>query len=338
MAPQEPAESQGATEDESQADNGALRSRRRSQILLIGFILVLGVTNIAYRVVTDVGLGSTNALYIGVPMILAIGLALLPPAKNGSSMVLRGSNFAVVLAAIILPEGIICLIFAWPLVVFVAWFVNGIVELFQKRKKPKGQAMVVAALPLLLLSLEGVVGVPVSPYDSATATVIVDATSSEVQRALTQTPRFDSEMPTFLKLGFNKPVSAQGSGLQVGDERIIRFTGGSHDDHPMRMFGITGERSVDHESEMYLSVTASEPGRVVFSINHDMTMLSRWADLNAAIVTWEPIDGSRTRVKWRLEYERLISPSFYFAPMQQYGMDKSAEFLLQSVIVDGLDQ
>ena len=138
-------------------------------------------------------------------------------------------------------------------------------------------------------------------------------------------------MPPFLSLGFNRPVSSSGLGIAVDDQRLIEFTGGTHDDHPLRLFGLTGRRSVGHHSQMRLVVVASTPGRVVFRIDEDTTMLSQWARLNRAVITWVA-SGSGTRVSWRLEYERLLSPAAYFAPLQRFGLGQAAEYLLDAAI------
>jgi len=93
--------------------------------------------------------------------------------------------------------------------------------------------------------------------------------------------------------------------------------------------------SVDHHAGMELTVAASQPGRVVFTVDQDMTMLARWAELRRAVVTWTAV-GDRTRVSWRLEYERLLYPTAYFAPLQRFGMDQAAGYLLHSVVTEQL--
>ncbi len=65
-------------------------------------------------------------------------------------------------------------------------------------------------------------------------------------------------------------------------------------------------------------------------------MLARWADLDRAVVTWEPVDGTRTRVTWTLEYRRLIYPTAYFAPLQRFGMGQAAGYLLDATVVEHL--
>jgi hypothetical protein len=65
-------------------------------------------------------------------------------------------------------------------------------------------------------------------------------------------------------------------------------------------------------------------------------MLSRWLDLERAVVTWEAVDATTTRVTWRFEYERLLFPSVYFGPLQRYGMDQAAGYMLDAVVEEQL--
>ena len=305
-----------------------------AQKRLVGFILVIAAANIAYRLVYATGTSQTAALYIGVPTVLAIGLALVPRSHSATGMLMKGSTLAVLIACVILPEGLLCLLFVIPLIALISVIIGGSIDLARRHRKGEGPALMAVSLPLLLMSVEGVLGTPFDSRDHATAAITVEATPDEVAAALSAPPRFDRDLPPFLSVGFNRPVGATGSGLAVGDERTIEFTGGTHDDHPLRLFGLTGERSVDHPSTMHLVITESRPGRVVFAIEHDMTMLARWADVDRAVVTWEAVDDEHTRVSWRLEYERLLFPTAYFAPLQRFGMDQAAGYLVEAVVGD----
>lgn len=312
-------------------------SRRRwstAQIRLVGFIVVLAVVNITYRLIYATGWQQTGALYVGVPTVLAVGLALLPHSKSSTGMILKGSTLAVLIACVVLPEGMLCLLFVMPLIALIAVIVGGALDSARARRHSEGPRLMIITLPLILLSLEGVVGSPFDTHDAASSSVVVDASPDDVARALATTPRFDAELPTFLTIGFNQPVAATGSGIAVGDERMIVFNGGTHDDHPLRIIG--GGSGAGHHSHMQLSVVESSAGRVVFAVDADTTMLSRWVDLDRAIVSWEATADGRTRVSWRLEYERLLFPTLYFGPLQRYGMGKAAEFLLHSIVIDAL--
>lgn len=65
-------------------------------------------------------------------------------------------------------------------------------------------------------------------------------------------------------------------------------------------------------------------------------MLPRWTDLEHAVVTWKPIDENRIRVTWRLEYQRLLYPTAYFAPLQRFGMGQASDYLLEAVVANQL--
>ena len=311
-----------------------------AQLQLAGFIIVLAICNVAYRLIYASGVEQSAALYIGVPALLAVGLALLPRSQSATGMIFKGSMIAVLLACVLLPEGLLCLLFAVPLVLLVGAIVGTAIDAGRRRNRRQGPTLMFVGLPLLLLSFEGIVGSPFDNHDAVEASITVEADAAAVARALASTPQFDRELPVFLTIGFNRPTSATGAGLAVGDQRTIEFAGGTHDDHPLRLFGLTGQRSVDHHAQMHLSVVESniraDHGRVVFDIEHDATMLSRWLDLDRAVVTWQEIAAGRTRVTWRLEYRRLLYPTFYFGPLQRFGMSEAAGYLLEAVVVDGL--
>ncbi len=308
------------------------RKATTAQKQLVGFIIVVAIVSAAYRVVYASGIQQSAALFVGIPALFAILLVLVPRSKSATGMLLKGSLIGILLAGIILPEGLLCLLFAYPLLALIAVIVGAVVDWSRSRNHRQGPTLMVLSIPLLLLSLEGVVGSPIDTSDRASASMTVEATTDEVSAAIAATPTFDPELPFFLTLGFNKPVSATGSGVAVGDERVIEFTGGTHDDHPLRVFGGSSEASTGHHSMMHLEVVESSPGRVVFAVEHDMTMLSRWVRLDRAVVTWEPITESSTRVTWSFEYERLLFPSPYFGPLERYGMGQAADYLLHSVV------
>jgi hypothetical protein len=303
---------------------------------LVSFIIVVAAATASYRVVYATGHQRSAALFVGVPTVLAVGLAFVPRQASAIAMLLKGSLLAMLIAGIILPEGLICLALAYPLVAVVAVALGAAIDATRHENRRRG--MMAVTLPLLLASLEGVTGSPFDAHDHAVATATVAAPAAAVADALADPTTFPTDLPLFLTFGFNRPVGSTGAGIEVGDHRTIDFTGGTHDDHPLRVLGGSGGRSSDHHAPMDLTVVESRPGRVVFAVDHDGTMLARWVDLERAVVTWEAIDAATTRVTWQLDYERLLYPTAYFAPLQRYGMDRAAGYLLSSVVVDHVCQ
>lgn len=319
------------------ASTGEVGGLRKSQKQLIGFIVVIAVTTVVYRLVYASGAQRTAALYVGVPTVLAIGLALLPRSKSATGMLVRGGTLATLIAAVILPEGAICLLFALPLVLLVAVLIGAPIDWSRRRGHPEKRTLMAVAIPLLVLSSEGAAGSPFDDRDAATATAVVAGSTTQVAAAIASPLDFDAPPPTFLRIGFNRPVAASGAGIDVGDKRTVDFAGGSHDEHPLRLLQQGDGHRETQLSQMHLMVVESAPGRVVFAVDQDTTMLSRWVDLDRAVVTWEPIDAGTTRVHWRLEYRRLIYPTAYFAPLQRFGMRQAAGYLLDAVVSKQLE-
>ncbi|MGP3984850.1 hypothetical protein [Streptomyces sp. KR80] len=136
------------------------------------------------------------------------------------------------------------------------------------------------------------------------------------EAALAAPPRFAAPEPVFLKIPFPHPQKAEGSGLDVGDDRVITF-------NPRKSLGI-GARPTPRS--MRLVVAERAPGRVLFRVERDTT-LARWLDLGSAEVTWRPTAGRRTEVTWTLHYRRTYDPGWYFGPLQSYGMEQAAAYL-----------
>ncbi|GAA4919981.1 hypothetical protein [Streptomonospora salina] len=131
--------------------------------------------------------------------------------------------------------------------------------------------------------------------------------------SLAGAPDYSAPRSAFLRLvPFPRPERAEGTGLQAGDERTVRFTGGHR---PTRMvLRVTEAR------------TGPDGGRAVFTVADDTT-LARWLRLDRAQAQWHATPQGGTRLAWTLHYERTFDPSWYWGPLQSYGMDRAAGYL-----------
>lgn len=64
-------------------------TRDRRAWLLAGLIVAMGVGSVLYRWLVIHRLEQTSLLFIGIPLVLAIVLALTPKAKSATGMVSR---------------------------------------------------------------------------------------------------------------------------------------------------------------------------------------------------------------------------------------------------------
>jgi hypothetical protein len=288
-------------------------STRAVGIAFLVTALIIG--GFIYRAIRVQGLMHTSLLFIGIPLVLALLLALAPWPKSATGGILRGMALALLIVAPLVGEGYLCILFASPLFFGVGLLIGGLIDLSRKRKN---RSVALSCIVLLLpFTLEGV-----SPQLSfnrtqfATATRIVNAPATQVEAALAQSPAISTTLPRFLRIGFPRPIQASGSDLSVGSLRIIHFTGAEG----------------DPPGDLILRVTASNlhdaSGRIRFETVSDSSKLTQWLRWRSSDVSWHAIDATHTAVTWRIGFDRQLDPYWYFAPWEQLAVYQAAGYLI----------
>jgi hypothetical protein len=291
------------------------QSRRRAQRTLVAVTLALTAAVVVYRLTHAVGLSQTAAFFIGLPAVLALTVALAPPAKTATGTTFKAVTFGLLLSGVLVGEGFVCIVMAAPLFYLVALPIAAAVQRRRDREGPPGRMFALVLVPVILLGVEGTSGPTTFPVrNRVAATAVVAAGPAEVEAALASTPVFDEALPGFLRhAGFPRPLSAEGGGLDVGDVRDILMTGPKG------------------PAPLVLRVVERAPGRVVFAVELDATPVAGWMALRQAVVTWSPSGSGATTVRWELEFDRLLSPAFYFAPLERYAAGLAAGYLIRTV-------
>jgi hypothetical protein len=296
-------------------DRAGTRSRNR----LLALILGLAAASLTYRIATATGLEHTAFVFVGVPTLLAVAVALTPQSGTARGTILRATTLALLIAGIVFGEAFVCILFAAPLIYLVAGGVGTYVD-WSAKKRRAGRAGFAHAPVLVLLAaavpaMEGVVPRLEFPREAeVTRTRIVPASPAEVERALAGVMRFDRPLPAFLRLGFPTPGATGGAGLRVGDRRAVAF---AHGHHP---------------GTLVMQVRAAAPGRVEFAPVEDGSYLVHWLSWRAAEVRWRAVPGG-TEVRWTLRYRRRLDPAWYFAPLERYGVGVAAGYLIEALAV-----
>lgn len=298
-------------------------TRSRAQWTIAGLILAVAVGSVVYRLLKLGHLDQTAALFIGLPSLLALALALGERSRSATGMVMKGLTIALLLSGPLLGEGFICILMSAPLFYLVAYLVVSAVNWATRRGLPdstvRKDALGLMLAPFLLMSLEGT-GPAVSfpRQESVAAERVVAASPDQVRLALSDAPHFDSAPPLFLRAGFPLPIRSKGSGLQPGDVRTVDFATPSGRTKPLTM-----------------AVLESGPDFVRFGAAADDTRIAQWLGWQESRVTWEPVDGGHTRVTWTISYERRLDPAWYFGPWEQYAVGLAADYLIESAAAPG---
>jgi hypothetical protein len=294
----------------SQPSGGVTRTRQR-KLRSFGFLLIaLVAASVAFRILNELHLEHTSLVFIGLPALLAWIVAAAEPPGTAAGSVMRTTTLALLVAWIFLGEAFICVLMAAP----IFYAVGGLVALV-KKLRAESRAAGLLAVMLVPLALEGT-----SPRFSTSRErdVVVEATVpadiQQVRARLAATQRVDRELPLFFKLGFPTPIHPNGEGLHVGAQRSIHFAHGGH-----------------HSGMLVLEVVESRPTLVRFSAVSDDSYLTHWLSWREAVVELEKIAADRTHVRWTLRYARRLDPSWYFDPLEKYGVTLAGRYLLETL-------
>jgi hypothetical protein len=289
------------------------RSITRDQWTLVGIIIALTVAGVLYRVFMMKGLAQSSALFIGLPAILAIILALTPRARSATGVIMKSITIALLMSGPILGEGFLCILMTAPLFYLVGATIGLLVD-HRGRKNKSPTLPAVVLLPILLASLEGTTPSLSFPRrEEITVTKIVNGSPADVERTLASTPVFTSEPGTFIRK-FPRPVATSGEGLTVGAMRRIHFVGGE---------GTPGD--------LTMRVTRREPSSVTFTAESDTSHIVHWLTWRASHVSWRAASAGRTQVTWTLVYDRGLDPAWYFGPFERYAAGLATEYLVDSL-------
>ena len=265
------------------------------------------VSAFLYFLLFSAGLGHSSLLFIGVPGVLAILLALAPRAGTAKGGIVKGITLALLLIAPLLGEGYLCIIMASPLFYLVGLLIGSAIDAF--RSKPT--TLSCAAILVIVVSLDGVF--PVHPRREIVSVArVIPASASDIRNALAQPPDIAKQLPLFLRVGFPRPIAASGSGLAVGATRTIHFAGAEG----------------DPPGDLTLRVAHANDREVLFLATSDTSKLTQWILWQSSLVQWQPVDATHTRVTWQTTFDRQLDPWWYFLPWERYAVRKSTEYLL----------
>lgn len=310
-----PAELPAIVPSTARSGQGA-SSSRSARLTLLGSILALALGSIFYRVLVFGALEQTAALFIRLPTLLAAVVAMLPPARSYTGTMFKIMTLLLLLSGVLLAEGFICILMAAPLFYLVALSCGILLDLLPSQR---AGARVMVFVPLLLLSVEGVSDdLSAERSEEVTVTRTVAASPDEVAAALAARPDFSEALPFYLRLGFPRPVRALGSGLALGDRRLVHFAGGE-----------------GQPGDLLLEVWSTSPSRVLFGVVSDTSHVAHWLTWKNAEVSWEAVAPSQTRVTWTLRYDRELDPMVWFKPTERYAVSLATGYLMDSLLPPG---
>lgn len=263
--------------------------------VLAGIIGLFGI--VVFLLMVRSGRADSALLFVGLPIMLAIALVIMP-VRSTHGRVFRVTTVVLLLAAVALHEGVICVILAAPLVYAVVHATTAIVAAIRDTS-----AYALLPVPLLIFgAFEGATeDFRVIPDQSVTVVRTVALPADEVLARLGRGPQ-----PTRMRslplnlLRVPMPQHVHGEGLAVGDRWTLGYHGGSH--------GPGGQ--------VVTQVSSRQPGQVGFTFVADTAITARWFTWQHADISWRAVDSGHTEVRLRMSFHRRLDPSWYFGPLQ----------------------
>jgi len=288
------------------------RGIERAQWGLVGIIMALTVGAMLYKVLMHERLGHSAAMFLGVPAILAILLALTPHASTAIGGILKGITLALLMVAPLLGEGYLCILFASPLFYLIGILVGLAIKHYRKRRDATLSCIVVLLLPMCLEGISP--ALTVNRGQTVEVTQIVPAPVGAVEQALAQSLAIREPLPKFLRIGFPRPLAARGNGLAVGDTRTVHFSGAEG----------------DPPGDLVMRVAERRPGYVRFETVSDGSKLTQWVRWVSSDVEWKALSENRTMATWRIHFERQLDPAWYFTPWERAAVHEAAVYLIDA--------
>lgn len=303
----------------------AFKEIRNRNILVL---IIIGVSSLLIRLLMQYNFDRSALLYVGVPFLIAITLLFVErpdPVHNWKRRYVNITIHSLIImlgSSIILFEGFLCVVMFMPIYFFIV-FLMFLLEAFKRQGYKKNQGKSYAQiLPVLILlsAFEGVV--PELSFDreyEVTSTKIVSANITDIKQQLKQPIKLDKSRHWLLTL-FPMPYNIDAETLVAGDVHTINF-------RYYRWF-ITNT----HQGSMKLEISEVKDKYIRTRFIEDTSYISNYLKLYGTEILLEPIDNHNTKVTLKINYQRLLDPVWYFGPLQEYAVGKSAQFLLDEVI------
>ncbi len=300
-----------------------LRNKNR----FLSILILIIVASLLVRFLFFIEYAHTGLLYLGIPFLVGIGLLYFTEQRVDERWTraywnnFRDSLIIMLCSSAILFEGFICVLMFMPIYFFILLIVFAF-GFFSSRSRNSGRLSIHGASVIILLAaLEGTH--PTLTFDRdnvVSATQTVSTSIHELKENIRQPVILGEKQPWFLNI-FPSPVNVDAGTLYPGAVHKI--------DYVYNRWFFTNT----HKGHMLLEISKVEDNFIETTILEDTSYISNYIKLKGTRINFREIDSTTTEVTLNIYYIRKLDPYWYFGPLEQYGITKSAEYLLSKIIV-----
>jgi hypothetical protein len=307
------------TQLEEQLAKQAAEKSRRNRKIVFNLVIAAFCCSFFYRLLVISRTEQTALMFIGLPTVIALVMCRMPASKTITGSIMKGITFFLLILAILLIEGFICILMAAPFF----YSIGFIIGIFADKARAKNHMPHMYCSVIVVLGLMSLEGINETLSFSRDEVIVVETlvlmSHQQATSALARGPSFRNEqLPLYLKMGFPRPQSISGNGLTVGDQWKILFAGG--EGKPGELVAQVTEASADFYRVEKIS---------------DASHISHWLEWQSAEWHLSRIDEQHTRVVLTMRYRRLLDPAWYFGPAERYGVRLAGKFFLTQTFHSG---
>lgn len=298
----------------------------RNRNLMI--IAIIGIVSVLIRLLMKYDFDRSALLYVGIPFLIAVALLFIERPSSSANwkrryLIIVVLSLVIMLgSSVILFEGFVCVVMFMPIYFFIVLLMF-LFEWLKRYRHKKHQGKNYAhLLPVLILlsAFEGVI--PQYSFEREYQVVsekVISASVDQIKEKLTQPITLNKERHWLLSL-FPMPYDIDAETLNAGDVHTVHFR--------YHRWLVTNT----HEGNMKLEISQVEDNFIRTRFVEDTSYIANYLKLHGTEIHLQPINDKQTRVTLTIKYHRFLDPVWYFGPLQEFAVGKSAEFLLEEVI------
>ena len=153
----------------------------------------------------------------------------------------------------------------------------------------------------------------------ATHVAVVEGSIADLKANMAAPIAFDQERNWFLSI-FPLPVKVEAGTLKAGDVHTLDFI--------YKRWFYTNV----HQGVFALEISEVGADFVRTTVVENTSYLASYVQIDGTEVQFRDVGKGQTEVSLTVHYHRKLDPSWYFGPLQSYAFERSAEYLIDTVI------
>jgi len=290
---------------------------------LLGGLIVRGLTQTAYS--------GTALMYLGLPWLVALLLALVPQLdadesaeSSGQHPIFRGSLIVMLGSSFLLGEGFLCVLLFLPIYLFVVAVMIFIFGMIKRRERPDSKLQPIHLSPLLigLLALEGTH--PDLSFERAGSVTVEHVTSLDrlqLWANVHQPMVLNHSSSSGLSKLFPQPYQIDIDSFELGEVHTVHY-------RYARWFWTNV-----HEGSLELKIDERSRNAISARVVENTSYLANYLDIQRIRLTFDGQPEEPTKVSIQIDYQRTLDPAWYFSPLITMALRDTASYLIQTHIL-----